>query len=413
MTVQPDVRVIDFGQDQDIELTEKLNIVRTTLAGTTPRRYRDKVEKKTVGIMRVRFTGEDQPVYIAAISGVGVSNTWTNDPTRFRALNARNMRANLPRDILWAEMTNVHPGYRQMSGERISPDLRKQFAAELKERLKRKIDNLRRINPCEETVMECLKRADEYYGDENLVRKFSLPFYMACLKSDELRDTLFARVESIIVEDNEITRAKSIENAKKINPYVYRGLWYLFNHTTLQPRDPKAPKIVAQFFLNPYIHSCFHGTFYIAFDMDDIGKRTLANITAQCCEDNALNKLRLVRLEKALQLNFPRVCRQIQNLQASNRGHDLSKRVISILEREDVPQKLYPAFLERFGFGRDQEETNANSAVSDLFPRVSSIDWTCATVGPLGQAQHNMQNKPPCGFCAVAFVPRAKQINNM
>ena len=413
MAARPHVRVIDFGQDQD--MTEKLNIVRTTLAGIVSSKDKKKMKNKTIGIMRVRFTDEEQPVYIAAISGVGVSNTWTDDPTRFSTtLNSR-MSDDLPEDIVWAEMTNEHPGYRQTSGERISPGLRQQFATELKKRLMRKIDNLRRLDPSEEFVMECLKRSDEYYiyGDENTMRKFSLPFYMMCLRDDNSRDNLLTLVETTVVDDNEITRASRIEHAKKINPLVYRGLWYFFNHTSLQPRDPKAPKIVAQFFLNPYIHYLFHGIFFTAFNMADRGTERLANITAQCCEDNALNKLRMVRLKKALESTYPQVYRRIRNLQADNVGHDLSQRVISILEREAVPINLHSVFLERFGYDHHQEDTIPNTAVSDLLPRVSSIDWTCATVGPLGQDQHLMQNKPPCVFCAVAFEPRAQQINNM
>ena len=411
MAAKPQVRVIDFGKDQD--MTEKLNIVRTTLAKIVSSKDRKKVKSKTIGIMRVEFTGEEQPVYIAAISGVGVSNTWTDDPTRLSTtLNSR-MNVDLPGDIVWADVTNEHPGYRQTSGERISPGLRQQFATELKKRLKRKIDNLRKIKTCKEFLMECLKRSDEYYGDENTVRMYSLPFYMACLSSDRLRDILFSLVESMVVYDNVITRASCIEHAKKINPLVYRGLWYFFNHTSLQPRDPRAPKIVAQFFLNPYIHYLFHGTFYIAFNMADLGTDRLANITVQCCEDNALNKLRMVRLKKALESTYPQVYSRIRNLQADNIGHDLSKRVISILEREAVPINLHSVFLERFGYDHHQEDTIPNTAVSDLLPRVSSIDWTCATVGPLGQDQHRMQNKPPCAFCAVAFEPRAKQINDM
>ena len=308
---------------------------------------------KTIGIMSVEFNDGSQTT-IGSISGTGV-HMWTlEDCKGVNNSSFTNMIAALKdKNIVWADLCGDYSVYQKMQQKKTiisDNEVREEFAKEYKRRFTTKVKKFREVKDLsKDQIVETLQRSAEYRPE--LARDFKdyvVPMYVS-LYIDKCSPypTKICEIITVLMKNN-------VQRKQYCVTQLSTSRWYRFFYQLIRDAikgaefPPTTAQEVVDRFIAPYkcaIPECmldFYST-ALGYKAEFNASHRLADMTAQCAEDNALVYL------------------------AKNRNGAMVRR----------------------------------------------IEWVAASLIKDTDSLVKLEYKKLCPFCAVAFIPRAKQINSV
>ena len=313
-----------------------------------------KVKNKTIGAMRARFLdgqGDDH-VDIIAISGLG-ANEW-KDPSKIVSFTDQIEKDFKANELHLASVTTDHTELQLINGTEFPTDvdMRDQFQKVFIERMAQKRSRLK----------DALNESSA--DDEETKKKIRTSLetsaeYSQYTKEEDFEGYVVKYYFEMLTDDHFYTMQGALTTALRL----------LFSEN---PQDECAKQLETD---SPELFTRVKEQF------DRIKPKDSQEFVDQCCQPENVPKETLTYFSLAFKMEEYVPSTRIANISVQCAEDNAINHLVKIKQ--------------------------LRKAV------VSEIEWISVTFSKDSKDQNPFCYKPPCAFCAVGFVPRAKQINNL